>query len=277
MPVNTRLAPAEVEYILKDSGSSVLFVDAEFAKNEAIMAAVPGNVKHIVFLDPPSTLPESAKHLGRLAQYEMLIAGPPENAMPEPAPVGGDDTFGLFFTGGTTGKPKGVMLTHIGVVTNAMGQVMLVPFSGESRYLHAAPMFHLADAQMVFAVTMACGTHVILPRFTPPDTLRAMQQHRVTAAVLVPVIAHVLPGYAQCVVLRSLCARNGRVRSEPDGSLASRQGHAAVSQRQFPTGVRLHGNVARHFFPGSRVSHSREPFQAVERGAPRALGRGPRG
>ncbi len=91
---------------------------------------------------------------------------------------GGDDVFGLFYTGGTTGKPKGVMLTHSNIVFNALGHVAMLQYDKLSCYIHSAPMFHLADGASTFAITIAGGTHVFLPKFDPREMLAAVAKYK---------------------------------------------------------------------------------------------------
>jgi long-chain acyl-CoA synthetase len=69
-----------------------------------------------------------------------------------------DDVAGIYYTGGTTGVAKGVMLTHRNLVTNAANIIHAVGYAGDSIYLHAAPMFHLADGASTLSVTMLAGT-----------------------------------------------------------------------------------------------------------------------
>ena len=78
-----------------------------------------------------------------------------------------DDVAGIYYTGGTTGQAKGVMLTHRNLVTNAANIVVAVGYASDSIYLHAPPMFHLADDASTLAVTMLGGAHVFIPRFDP--------------------------------------------------------------------------------------------------------------
>jgi long-chain acyl-CoA synthetase len=92
----------------------------------------------------------------------------------------------LSYTGGTTGLPKGVMLTQRNVVSNAQHFVLICQFSERDVWLHVAPMFHLADAWACYAVTIMGGTHVFIPGFAPQATLEAIQQHRITKTILVP-------------------------------------------------------------------------------------------
>ncbi|NMH77316.1 long-chain fatty acid--CoA ligase, partial [Pseudonocardia xinjiangensis] len=106
---------------------------------------------------------------------------------------GGDALAGIYYTGGTTGKPKGVMLSHDNLIISALGSVA----SGNwvrpgATYLHAAPMFHAADMSGWVSANLLGGTHVFLPRFDPAAMARAIEQHRVTDVVLVPTMIQML-------------------------------------------------------------------------------------
>lgn len=89
---------------------------------------------------------------------------------PAPAPDaerGGSDLAGIFYTGGTTGLPKGVMLTHDNLVSNALNFTIGLQFNEKSVHLHVAPMFHLADGASNIPITMMAGVHAFVPKFTP--------------------------------------------------------------------------------------------------------------
>jgi len=180
VPVNIRLAPPEMLAIFEDCEVELVCVDSAFqALIPALLDKMGAHFKGFV------TMGAGASTENCLANVDGLVQ---TNEPGEDLGGAGDDLYGLFYTGGTTGKPKGVMLSHGSVLMNAMGNLSLVGFSESTRYLHCAPMFHLADAQMTFAMTMAAGTHVFLDKFTPPGTLSAIQDCKVTAAVLVPVM-----------------------------------------------------------------------------------------
>ncbi|MFK7982686.1 MAG: AMP-binding protein, partial [Saprospiraceae bacterium] len=99
-----------------------------------------------------------------------------------------DDLAGIFYTGGTTGFPKGVMLTHSNVWASAIALVSLIGLGDEDRVLHAAPMFHLADGAMTQGGMLAGSTHVFIPMFTPAATIQAIDEKKVTHSLLVPVM-----------------------------------------------------------------------------------------
>ena len=175
VPVNIRLAPPEIIEILSDCEASVIVVDDAFTAIADQLKAGIKSVKHIVFIGEGKT--PTGMH-----NVEDLI----KNSSPlPPVSCGNDDTYGIFYTGGTTGKSKGVMLTHTNVMVNALSEVGKLNYNSNTRYLHCAPMFHLADGGNTFAVTMATGCHYFL-MFNPPGVLAEINRAKTTHVVLVP-------------------------------------------------------------------------------------------
>ncbi|GAA1835441.1 long-chain fatty acid--CoA ligase [Pseudonocardia ailaonensis] len=187
-PVNIRWSPVEIAYSLRDSGTRVLLVDDAFAPMiPALREAAPdlGTVIHTG--DGPTP--------GDAVSYEDLVAG--HDPVPD-ARRGGDALAGLFYTGGTTGHPKGVMLSHANLMVSAMGLLSTgYLFGPGTRCLHAAPMFHLADLAAWNATTTAGGTHVIVPAFDPVAVMQAIATHGATDALLVPVMIQILIDHPQ--------------------------------------------------------------------------------
>ncbi len=180
VPLNIRLAPDELIFLLNDSGTKVLCVDQTFS---AMLPAFEGkleSVEHVVLMEDEGT--------EGLVAYEDLVQS---EALPD-ANAGHDDTAGIYYTGGTTGLPKGVMLTHNNLVANALNTVYGFSFDEQSRYLHTAPMFHAADAAANIALTMLGGTHIFVPKFEPEPVLEALQNHQVTNVTMVPVMINAI-------------------------------------------------------------------------------------
>ena len=184
-PLNIRLAPAELEFILNDGEIKALIIGPEYIQvYEAFKAGVPG-LKHVILTE------------GELADsidYESLLAAnaPLEGSVRDWAE---DDMLNLCYTGGTTGLPKGVMLTQRNIVSNAQHAVLLGEFRESDTWLHVAPMFHLADAWACYAVTMVGGTHTFTPAFAPQSTLDIIQRNRVTKTIMVPTMINFLVNY----------------------------------------------------------------------------------
>ena len=182
VPINTRLAPPEIEYWLSDSESTVLLVDDAFAEiAPAMREACPALETLIHVGDGPA--PEG------FLSYETLIA---ETAPCEAAARGGDDMVGIFYTGGTTGRSKGVMLTHNAMILNALQAAAPLGYRRGAVYLHSAPMFHLANGAGMVNNTLNTGVNVFIPRFEPEAVLHAIARDKVTHALLVPTMINML-------------------------------------------------------------------------------------
>ena len=193
VPINTRLAPPEVVYWLTDSGCTGLLLDDTF---QAMLAEIQPQLpalRHVIHLgDAPAPA-------GQLS-YEALIEGGEPVA---DAGRRGDDLAGIFYTGGTTGRSKGVMLSHANIMANAQNTLPGADIGAGMRYLHAAPMFHLADGAMTFLVTAYGGTHYFLPRFDPAAMLRLIAEDRITHTLIVPTMVNMLvhhPDVTRCDV-----------------------------------------------------------------------------
>jgi acyl-CoA synthetase (AMP-forming)/AMP-acid ligase II len=180
VPLNIRWSAAENIYSLNDCGANLLLIDDAFLKlAPAILAEVPSI--------------RAAIHLGDgeapagMIGYEALIERSPPVA---DAGRAGEDLAGIFYTGGTTGFPKGVMLPHRGLWASAAAMIADIDITRDTVYLHAAPMFHLADGAMSMAVLLAGGSHVMIPAFNPEAVLAAAARHRVSHLLLVPTMIH---------------------------------------------------------------------------------------
>jgi acyl-CoA synthetase (AMP-forming)/AMP-acid ligase II len=189
-PVNIRWSVPEIAYSLLDSDTGVLFVDDTFAwMLPALREAVPGLRTVVHCGDGPA--PEGA------LDYERLIA---EHPPVTDARRAGDALAGIFYTGGTTGHPKGVMLSHANLIVSAMAAAAAGEFlEAEGRTLHAAPMFHLADLFTVLVRNILGGTHVIVPSFDAAMVAEAIEKHQVSDTLLVPTMIQMLvdaPGAA---------------------------------------------------------------------------------
>lgn len=175
VPVNTRLATPEIRYVLEDCGTRVLFVDGDMKVHAQAVASQMPAVEALFYLD------DDASPAGMRSYEELAAANPIADAG-----AGGDTLAGLFYTGGTTGKSKGVMLSHNNLVWNAMNVIAALHYEQDMTFLHSAPMFHLADGSATFGVTTAGGCHVFVPRFDAADCLQTMERENVTHAVYVP-------------------------------------------------------------------------------------------
>jgi len=179
--LNIRLAPAELAFILGDSGARALLVDDAFLEAGQKLAAECDSVEHLIYTGAGAT------PAGCVSFTEMteMAGGPPATLDPEAI-------AGIFYTGGTTGLPKGAMLTHRNLVANAKHSLIGLGYTAEHVYLHAAPMFHAADGLSNYALTWVGGRHVTYPSFDPEGWLATVATEQVTHTVLVPTMINMV-------------------------------------------------------------------------------------
>ncbi len=173
VPINWRLAPPEIAMMIEDSGAAALLVENHFQSvlDHEAMKAWKGKATVIGDVAGPS-----------LGAYEDMIARAAPSPPADPAP--GDDAM-LIYTGGTTGRSKGVRLTHENIVSNGVAFGLAIGARREQTYLHAAPMFHSADL-LSMGWMLQGAAQCFLPVFSPPAFLDAIRQFRVGAVVTVP-------------------------------------------------------------------------------------------
>jgi len=175
-PINFRWSNAEIIYSLNDSNSVALIIDDNFAPQAADIKAGTRSLRSI-FYNGEQSAPAD------MLSCNALI----DTATPIPdAEAGGDDLLGVFYTGGTTGAPKGVMLSHANVFSSGLALLSEHLFAEQAVGLHAAPMFHLADMMVSISLLIRGGRHVFLPAFRPEAVLALTQQHGITDLLLVP-------------------------------------------------------------------------------------------
>ena len=95
-----------------------------------------------------------------------------------------------MYTGGTTGTPRGVMLSHRNIVSNSLSTIPYLQLDASTTQLHLGPFFHLGAGQRIFSVTEVGGTHVVLGRFSVDGVLQTIEREKVTATVFVPTMMH---------------------------------------------------------------------------------------
>jgi fatty-acyl-CoA synthase len=186
VPINTRLAAPEVAYLLGDCAPAALVVGPEL---EPVFAqAHDGQVPCVIYT---GTSHERS--------YELAVSAH-EGAPAAPAGVALDDPALILYTSGTTGRPKGAVLSHGNLTWNTINQLAHFPVSDHDVSLCAAPLFHvLGLGQITLPVLLAGGTVVVMPRFDPGMFLAAIAAERATMFPLAPTMMQMLcehPGWA---------------------------------------------------------------------------------
>ena len=161
---------------VRDAAPALLVCDGTFLENAVEVMEACSCLTALVAISGGQGLP-------RTYDYEALVA---EAAACEDVLRSGDDLACIFYTGGTTGRAKGVMLSHRNLWVNAIVTSMTFGFDESTVALHAGPLFHLGAGARVYTTSLMGGQHVVIPRFTPPDVLEAIARHRVTVATFVP-------------------------------------------------------------------------------------------
>src|SRR5207253_10369558 len=108
-----------------------------------------------------------------------------------------DAVFALIYTSGTTGRPKGVVLTHSNILANLNHLNYWMPYREGGVYLHAAPIFHIADFPFMFAAPAFGICQVTIPKFSPPSFCETVERERVSHTVLVPTMINLLTQFSE--------------------------------------------------------------------------------
>ncbi|MCB2050103.1 MAG: long-chain fatty acid--CoA ligase [Novosphingobium sp.] len=181
-PLNVRWSAKENAFALRDCNATVLCVDDAFLTQVPDLQRDAPGVGALVYLGDGKT-PD-----GMIA-YEDLIS---DNAAMEDSGRCDDDLWAIFYTGGTTGMPKGVAMSHRALGYGSMSYLAMLPTIEDLKFLYIGGYFHFSGASAVFYITIVGGTHVILPKFEPVPVMEAISTHGVTNMVLVPTMITML-------------------------------------------------------------------------------------
>lgn len=188
IPLNFRLATQETEAILVDSEASLLLAHPDFANCAKVCAKNLKQLKGLIWLGGKTE--ESDGHCPQY-QYDDLIAKH-MGAELSTRYAESSEIAQLYYTSGTTGKPKGVMLSQGNVSSHALAAAYELGATERDVWLHLAPMFHLADAWSVFSITWCGGKHVFIPYFHPEAVLKLIEQEKISLIAMVPTMANAL-------------------------------------------------------------------------------------
>ena len=191
VPVNARLTAPEACYVLDHSGASVVVHGRDHGElADALRAALPG-VTSWIAAEPPA-----AGGADSLPYEELLAAAAPE---PRDAPVALDDPCLIMYTSGTTGRPKGAVLTHGNMTWACMNQLLGLDLAADERTLALGPLFHIGGLNgTVNPTLLRGGCVVIVRRFDPGAVLEIIEAQRVSSFFAVPTMLDAMsrdPGF----------------------------------------------------------------------------------
>ena len=189
VPLNTRLAPPEVQFALQDSGSRIL-VHARTLEPLAVRGSSLLGISHRIVVEdgpagrvnggPAVSAAEAGSQDTAVELLEEVIGSGSEER--RDVAVSLDDPAMILYTSGTTGHPKGALLTHGNMTWNSINVLVDFDLATTDVALMIAPMFHVASLGMGVLPTLLKGGTVILePKFDPGRTLQLIEQHRATS------------------------------------------------------------------------------------------------
>jgi long-chain acyl-CoA synthetase len=182
--LNYRLAPAELAFILNDSRAKAIIVDKTYVALALELKSLCDSLQHLIYASD-GVAPDGFVHIDDLCAYEPLAADATEF-------INDDTLAAISYTGGTTGLPKGVMQSHGNLLSNAKHMQFAYAATPNDSYMHAAPMFHAADASGTFLITWMGAKHVMIPGWDVERFCYEMEREEVTLTLLVPTMINAL-------------------------------------------------------------------------------------
>jgi len=189
LPLNIRLAPHDFEYIINESKPRVLFLNQDFIPQIGSIRDRISSIEHYILLEPMENAPSWIT-----GTYEQLLgeASPESPFSPGVYPFEEDDTAEIFYTSGTTGNPKGVMLTHRNLYLHALETLAVSVMDETDIWLHLIPLFHVNGWGTPHYLTAKGGAHIMVQKFDPLNTLEIIQREKVTRTAMIPTMVNAI-------------------------------------------------------------------------------------
>ena len=201
MSLNFRLLPSDFEYILNHGEAKVVIVESGLEHLIEPIRPQLKSVKHFVTSERPSK--------GWLDYESMLNAAPLSDA--QPAEIDENETSALLYTSGTTGKPKGVMLTHRNIYLNALNATIEFGLEASDVYLHTLAMFHCNGWGLPYSVTGVGAKHVIVKKYEPASFFELASREQMTFACMPPTMINLAMNHQLSEEQRALLPKAVRI------------------------------------------------------------------
>jgi acyl-CoA synthetase (AMP-forming)/AMP-acid ligase II len=224
VPVNYRWSATEIAFSLEECEVAVLIADDNFLGLLDDIRERYTGLRAVV-------------HSGTKAGDRDVLDL--DRALRETEPIedsrrGGSDPFGIFYTGGTTGTPKGVVLTHENLAVSAYGCIATNEFvTPRGRLRHVAPMFHMADIAAWAGGILVNSTHVFASSFNPIGNLETMSEQQVTDCLLVPTMIQMMVDAPGARDLDVSCVRHIMYGASPMSDAVLARARALFSEATF--------------------------------------------
>jgi long-chain acyl-CoA synthetase len=178
VPLNTRLLPREIAGLVERSRARCAIADVRLARG---LLPLPAGCRGFLFAEPG----EAGAGAGELAGWSALAALGPDGSLPEPGDA--NEVAVQMYTSGTTGLPKGAMLTHANVTAMALAWLLEVPLrSPADTFMQVTPLYHVGATLMMTTCFAAGARYLLQPEFAPAAVARALSEEGVTHTLLVP-------------------------------------------------------------------------------------------
>jgi len=176
LPVNTRLTPSEIEFIVNDAGARALVAHGKFGDTVAEVVPQLPQVEKVLAI---------GFEMSGATPYAGMVAAPaPDFDVPDMQP---DDVAAIIYTSGTTGLPKGAMLMHKNLIFNAHSTIHGFGFAHDERHLVVVPLYHVTGLNTILVTSLMIGsTIVVSDRTAPRDIIAAIERYRTDTFFGVP-------------------------------------------------------------------------------------------
>ncbi len=179
LPLNTRLSVAEYAFILNDAEAEAIVFHADFKPVIEKVRHDAKTVKNYIICDGVADEPWIS------GTYEDFLTRASSDSV-DYEPADENEMLNLYYTSGTTGRPKGVILTHRNIYANALTTIISFKLEDATVWYHIAPLFHLADAFFAWSVTFQGGQHIMQRQFNPKAVLETIEKEGISCCMMVP-------------------------------------------------------------------------------------------